>query len=131
MSRRRHTHEAAQALGCQTVIMREFMNDEQCARLRLASDAFIHAITTDALSSTMLDYLYAGTCVIAGSWLPYPQLDEKGIQLHRFDDFDQLPALIEKAVRGEIVGLTPEQRAVFPDEGSWEALLPKWLGMYK
>lgn len=125
------THEAAQALGCQIVIMREFMNDEQCARLRLASDAFIHAITTDALSSTMLDYLYAGTCVIAGSWLPYPQLDEKGIQLHRFDDFDQLPALIEKAVRGEIVGLTPEQRAVFPAEGSWEALLPKWLGMYK
>lgn len=124
------THEAAAKLPCQTVILRDFMNDEQCARLRLASDAYIHGITTDALSSTMLDYLYAGTCVIAGNWLDYPQLTEKGIHLHRFDDFSKLPALITQAVNGEIKGLTPEQRAIFPAEGSWESLLPKWLSMY-
>lgn len=125
------THEAAHALPCKTVIMTEFMNDEQCARLRLASDAYIHGIKTDALSSTMLDYLYAGTCVIAGSWLDYPPLDAWGIKLHRFDTFDEVPALIEKAVNGQISGLTKEQRAVFAAEGSWESLLPKWLDMYK
>ena len=27
--------------------------------------------------------------------------------------------------------LTPEQRAIFPAEGSWESLLPKWLSMYQ
>lgn len=125
------THETAALLPCQTVIMTDFMNDEQCARLRLASDAFILAITTDALSSTMLDYLYAGTCVMAGSWLNYPPLDEWGIQLHRFGSFDELPALITQAVNGEIKGLTPKQRTIFPAEGSWESLLPKWLGMYE
>ena len=124
------THAAAAALPCETVIMTEFMNDEQCARLRLASDAFILAITTDALSSTMLDYLYAGACVMAGSWLDYPPLDAWGIQLHRFETFEQLPAMIEQAVDGKLTGLTPEQRAIFPAEGSWESLLPKWLQMY-
>ena len=125
------THEAAAALPCQTVIMTEFMNDEQCARLRLAADAYIHGIKTDALSSTMLDYLYAGTCVIAGSWLEYPPLDAWGIRLHRFDTFDDLPALIMQAVNSEIAGLTEKQRAIFPAEGSWESLLPKWLQMYE
>jgi hypothetical protein len=125
------THEAAHALPCKTVIMTEFMNDEQCARLRLASDAYIHGIKTDALSSTMLDYLYAGTCVIAGSWLDYPPLDAWGVKLHRFDTFEEVPTLIEKAVNGQISGLTKEQRAVFAAEGSWESLLPKWLDMYK
>lgn len=125
------THEAAAELPCKTVIMTEFMNDEQCARLRLASDVYIHGIKTDALSSTMLDYLYAGTCVIAGSWLDYPPLDHWGIKLHRFETFEQVPALIEKAMNGEIQGLTPQQRAVFAREGSWESLLPKWLAMYK
>jgi len=127
----RQTHEAAAKLPCKTIIMTEFMNDEQCARLRLASDAFILAITTDALSSTMLDYLYAGTCVIAGSWLDYPPLDAWGIRLHRFGDFAELPALITQAVNGEITGLSPKQRAIFPAEGSWESLMPKWLGLYK
>lgn len=127
----RQTHEAAAKLPCKTVIMTEFMNDEQCARLRLASDAFILAITTDALSSTMLDYLYAGTCVIAGSWLDYPPLDAWGIHLHRFGDFAELPSLITQAVNGEITGLSPKQRAIFPAEGSWESLMPKWLGLYK
>ena len=126
----RKTHEAAALLPCHTVIMTEFMNDEQCARLRLASDAFILAITTDALSSTMLDYLYAGTCVMAGSWLDYPPLDAWGIQLHRFDSFDQLPAMIGQAVDGRLTGLSAEKRAIFPAEGSWESLLPKWLQMY-
>lgn len=125
------THEAAAELPCKTVIMTEFMNDEQCARLRLAADAYIHAIKTDALSSTMLDYLYAGTCVIAGSWLDYPPLDAWNIKLHRFDAFEELPGLIEKAVNGQISGLTEGQRAVFAAEGSWESLLPKWLDMYK
>ncbi len=125
------THEAAAELPCQTVIMTEFMNDEQCARLRLAADAYIHGVKTDALSSTMLDYLYAGTCVIAGSWLDYPPLETWGVKLHRFDAFEELPALIEKAVKGEIAGLTERQRAVFAAEGSWESLLSKWLGMYK
>lgn len=125
------THEAAAMLPCKTVALTKFMNDEECARLRLASDAFILAITTDALSSTMLDYLYAGTCVMAGSWLRYPPLDAWGVRLHRFDDFSDLPALITQAVNGGITGLTPEQRAIFPAEGSWESLLPKWLGMYE
>lgn len=127
----RQTHEAAARLPCRTVIMTEFMNDEQCARLRLAADAFVLAIRTDALSSTMLDYLYAGACVLAGSWLEYPPLDAWGIQLHRFETFDALPGLITQAVNGQITGLAPDQRAILSAEGSWESLRPQWLKMYE
>ncbi|MEO0404813.1 MAG: hypothetical protein AAF193_08080, partial [Bacteroidota bacterium] len=41
------------------------------AKLRRATDIFIHLPQTDAFSNTLLEHLYAENLVILGTWLPY------------------------------------------------------------
>ena len=126
----RKTRELATSLPCQTVVLTQFMGPEESAMLRLSADVFVQSIKTDAFSASMQEYLYAGACVLQGAWLDYPQLKEMNIALHPFSAFDQLPALIEKAMDGEIRGLPGEERALLPRLYSWDAVRESWLKMY-
>ena len=126
------TREMAARLPCQTVSLTRFMGPEESAMLRLSADVFVLAIKTDAFSASMQEYLYAGACVIKGSWLVYPQLSDMGIPpLAEFTDFAEVPGLIALAMDGKLKGLTHEQRALFPKLYSWDAVRDSWLELYK
>ena len=125
------TREAAIRLPCQTVVLTHFMGPEESAMLRLSADLFLLAIQTDAFSASMQEYLYAGACVIKGSWLKYPQLESMGISLPEFSAYDELPALIEQAMDGALTGLAEEKRAAFPRLYSWEAVRDSWRRLYQ
>ena len=94
--------QAAEALPCQTVVLRDFLDLTQTARLRLCADLFILAISTDAFAASMQEYLYAGAVFLMGDWLGYPQLDELGIPINRFHEYKELPALVEQAMNGKL-----------------------------
>ena len=126
----RRTRELASHLPCETVVLTKFMGPEESAMLRLSTDVFVQSIKTDAFSASMQEYLYAGACVLQGTWLDYPQLKDMNIELNTFSTFDELPALIEKAMDGEIHGLTEEERALFPKLYSWDAVRDSWLEMF-
>ena len=127
----RRTRELAEQLPCKTVVLTQFMGPEESAMLRLSADMFVQSIKTDAFSASMQEYLYAGACVLQGEWLDYPQLRDMNIHLNTFSRFEELPALIEKAMNGDICGLTDEQRALFPKLYSWEAVRDSWLAMFR
>ncbi len=122
---------AARALPCQTVVLNEFMNDEESARLRCAVDVYLHTIRTDAFSDSMKEYFYAGARVAYGSWLCYPTLAEMGIQARQFAAFDQLPALVEAALEGSWQPIGLQEKARLADQASWDKLAPKWLALYR
>jgi len=90
----------------------------------------VQSIKTDAFSASMQEYLYAGACVLKGAWLNYPQLGDMNITLNEFSQFDEIPALVEKAMDGEIHGLTDKERALFPKLYSWDAVRESWLKMF-
>ncbi len=125
------TRELAGRLPCQTVALTRFMGPEESAMLRLSANVFVLAITTDAFSASMQEYLYAGACVIKGAWLHYPQLEEMDIALPSFEAFDEVPALLMRAMDGDITGLAPEKRAEFPRRYSWPAVKETWLDLYR
>lgn len=125
------TREMAGRLPCQTVSLTRFMGAEESAMLRLSADVFVLAIKTDAFSASMQEYLYAGACVIKGSWLSYPQLDDMQVPaLAEFSDFAELPGLLTQAMDGQIAGLSEEHRAKFPQLYSWEAVRKDWMALY-
>ena len=124
------THEAAAALPCQTVILRDFMGPEESAMLRRSADVFILAIQTDAFSASMQEYLYGGAVVFKGSWLNYPQLEEKGIFLPTFTEYEELPAMLEKAAAGGYLPPSEAQREALRAENSWDAVRPDWLSLF-
>lgn len=64
----------------------EFMTDEKVAHLRKATDIFIILTVTDQLSGSLLEHLYAKGIVLAGEWLPYSVLEEKGIYFRKISN---------------------------------------------
>ena len=122
--------QAAEALPCQTVVLRDFLDLTETARLRLCADLFILAISTDAFAASMQEYLYAGAVFLMGDWLGYPQLDELGIPINRFHEYKELPALVQQAMNGKLQRATDEQRALLPAHYSWDAVRKDWLGLY-
>jgi len=94
--------EALNKSGCSYVILEKFFVDEELAISRLASDVFIHAPISDALSGTMLELLYASNIVITGSWLPYKTFKTAGLSYFEIGNFselsDKLDAIIDAFV---------------------------------
>lgn len=123
--------QAAEALPCQAVVLRDFLDLTETARLRLCADLFILAISTDAFAASMQEYLYAGAVFLMGDWLGYPQLDELGIPINRFHEYKELPALVEQAMNGKLSKAADEQRALLPGHYSWDAVRKDWLGLYE
>lgn len=123
--------QAAEALPCQAVVLRDFLDLTETARLRLCADLFILAISTDAFAASMQEYLYAGAVFLMGDWLGYPQLDELGIPINRFHEYKELPALVQQAMNGKLQRATDEQRALLPAHYSWDAVHKDWLGLYE
>lgn len=123
--------QAAEALPCQAVVLRDFLDLTETARLRLCADLFILAISTDAFAASMQEYLYAGAVFLMGDWLGYPQLDELGIPINRFHEYKELPALVQQAMNGKLQRSTDEQRALLPAHYSWDAVHKDWLGLYE
>lgn len=120
----------AQSLPCDTLILTDFLNDMESAYLRCAADVYLHPITTDAFSTSMKEYLYAGARVAYGGWLTYPTLHDLDLPVRQFADFDALPALLQDALAGTWQPLTRQQRDRLGSICKWENLAPEWLGLY-
>ncbi|MBE5794841.1 MAG: glycosyltransferase family 4 protein [Clostridiales bacterium] len=120
----------AKTIPCQTLILTDFLNDMESAYLRCAADVYLHPITTDAFSTSMKEYLYAGAKVAYGGWLTYPTLDELELPVRQFADFDALPQLINDALAGSWQPLTQAERDRLGGICKWESLAPQWLGLY-
>ncbi len=119
------------SLPCQTVVLRAFMNPDECAMLNLSTDVFIHAIKTDAFSASMQEFMYAQATVIQGSWLVYPQFDDLGVTPITFDRFEELPGMVERAMDGALKPLSNEECERFQKLYSWDALQENWLKTYR
>jgi hypothetical protein len=87
---RKELNQALLTIGCSYVILEKFFVNDELAVSRLASDIFIHAPVSDALSSTLLELLYASNVVITGSWLPYKTFRKAKLKYHEINDFSEL-----------------------------------------
>lgn len=68
----------------------KFLLPPELAKLRYSTDIFINAQTTDALSGSVLESLYAGAKLISAEWLVYPEFEDLGIEYCIFAKFDEI-----------------------------------------
>ncbi len=116
----------AEELHIKTLVLTEFMDMTECAYLRLAADIYIHAITTDAFSASMNEYMYAGAAVIKGEWLQYCQLEELEIKLTDFADYGELATLVDSAAAGKIASVPEDGCRRLAAFRSWDYARTKW-----
>jgi len=82
---RSSVREVFEALGCEGVILEQYMSAEEIEELRLATDIFIYAPVSDAFSASVSEALAAGNVVLLGSWLPYNLRRRAGFRYWEFD----------------------------------------------
>ena len=123
--------EAAEAMPCHTLVLTEFMDGTESAYLRLAADAFVLAIPTDAFSASLQEYLYAGAQVLRANWLRYPQLEELGIETTPFSALSEVPALLQEALCRELTPAEKQNRAMLKEKYSWKSVSAGWLKLYE
>lgn len=113
-------------------ILTKFMNFQEMAEYAIISDIMIHVQTTDQLSSTMLEEMYAGSIVIAGKWLPYRSLHEMGIYFIDVDTIPDVTEVLEDVVTNiDVYRVKCKGNAeLIWQHSSWEALAPKWHALW-
>ena len=74
----------------ESIVLTEFMTDDQVCMLRERTDVFIQAITTDAFSGAMEENLYSQSVILCGDWLNYPQLHEEANSVIWYSDENDL-----------------------------------------
>lgn len=119
-------------LGCEYTFITEFMDEHACAAWAQLSDIMIHVQTTDQLSSSMLEYMYGGSIVIAGKWLPYDNLKERGIFFLTVNEVADLTACLQECLE-DFQALKERCRAnrkLIWEMSSWDAVAKEWYKLY-
>ncbi len=109
------------------------LSDADLARLRLAADVMINVHKSDALSGAMQEHLFAGSIVIAGRWLPYRVLEERGAYLVRVDDIGSLGATLISVLErlDEHRAASRRNAEVIWRLSGWEHVIGSWLALYE
>lgn len=102
----------------------------EIAVLRLATDIFIHAQTTDGLSGSIRECLYAGTIVVNPAWIEYDELKKIGIEYIEYKEFSELNGIIENCIQEKININLEKNRELIYDHYSWEALEEDWISVF-
>ena len=82
------------------LILKDYLDEFNIAKLCCVTDIFIHAQTTDALSTSMLEQIYSGSIVLNGQWLKYDFLDQIGVKFERFK-MNELADMVEDIITKE------------------------------
>jgi hypothetical protein len=102
----------------------------EIAKLRLATDIFIHAQTVDALSGSVREALYAGEVLIHGSWVKYSELDESGVEYVKYDTFDQLNSRLKDVLYDNLEIDRSSNLKILRTKYSWESVLEGWKAIF-
>jgi len=116
---------AAKEAGVKFIIFKEYMQHEIIAQLRLATDIFINAQTSDGLSGSVLETLYAGALLLNASWLHYVEYDIWGLKYSTFSRFEDLPGLLADVIHVPFVR-RQENREILAGTMSWDQCKNAW-----
>jgi len=125
--------EEIRKLGISNLVLDNFMTPEESAMLRMATDVFINVQTTDALSGSMLEHIYAGSVVITGDWLPYKALEEMGIDVYKVSKPDDVGGVLWYMLSNfeSWRGKNHASKENVYEFASWEHNIKSWVRLWR
>ena len=129
---RQRVEEALSGVTDNYLFLDRYLNTDEMAQITMITDIMIHMQTSDQLSSTMMGHLYNGNIVLAGAWLPYLDIKEKGIILFDIDDFAALTIVLSTVI--EDIDVYKRKCISNQDKvykfSSWEYCIKGWYNVY-
>lgn len=116
----------------QFTLLTTFLTDEEICCLRLSSDIMINILKYDQLSATLCEYLFAGSYVITGKWLPYSPLDDLGICYSRIPNEESLCNQLTEILHNfsSYKEMASNNKIKVLNFSTWENNISSWVGAY-
>lgn len=126
---RRKVLVEAKKTGCEYREICQFLSDDEVAELRIMTDIYINAQTTDAFSGSVCENLFAGTKLLNASWLRYQEFKEYNFKYWEFNKIEELGQFIKTAMEQEVD--CSQNRELIWRLRSWEFCALKWERMFR
>lgn len=108
------------------------LTDKEIASLRKVTDIMIQVQTTDVMSSSMLETLYAKNIIITGSWLPYNDIYDAGVVMNKVDEVAEVGKMLTDVLEEHVSeDILEKNKQVIGKLYSWESCISAWIEMYK
>ncbi|MCI5698582.1 MAG: hypothetical protein MR269_06120 [Clostridiales bacterium] len=116
--------------GLAYLLMEDMLDLYNVAIMRIATDIFIHAQTSDGLSGSVREAVYAGATLLNPVWIRYDKFDKDGVEYVKYTDFQDLTTKLKLVLDNIIKVDKDKNREVLYNEYSWEAVEHKWMRMF-
>ena len=111
--------------GIDYVIVDQMLPLESIGKLRVATDIFVHAQTTDALSGTIRECIFSEAILINPIWIQ--EYEKLGVDYIEYEQFDLLPEIIDDYLDGKYHIDTKRNAKLVSSVYSWDAVREDWL----
>lgn len=129
---KRAVSDALNTVGIDYRIDTEYLNQEEVVLYRLTADVFLYGQETDAISSSVIEYLCAGAYVIKPKWLDYSLFITHGVKMEEYDTFEDLSFALGNVLMDDRVNSVNYDlnKEVVLQIKSWKNIKEKWLKLY-
>lgn len=118
----------AEKSGIPYKILSEYYDGRKMAEFLKATDIFINAQVTDAISAAVLEHLYSQSLVISGEWLKYSILDDNKVVYFKFPSFSELDAVLKEIMgnKEKYQRQSESNPSILYREWSWKRCADSW-----
>ena len=113
------------------VLFERFLSIQELLKIRLASDIFINAQTTDASSASVKEYLLANNILLNASWLDYPLLKRNNVPYMVFNAYEEVCLLVCSAIESKDDYILQDSARAFLLQEGWKSKIKKWSDFFK
>ncbi|MBE5918050.1 MAG: glycosyltransferase family 4 protein [Pseudobutyrivibrio ruminis] len=122
-----HLNKIISESGLNVITIDEFLSYEKLAMLRVATDIFINAQTTDAFCNSIKEYFYTKTRIISAIWLHYPEIDLYNFTIKEFSDFSEIPFLLSSKIDDNALDFNKNN---IKNISSWDSCKKSWSEIF-
>lgn len=112
-------------------IIEEYLNIEETIELKSNVDLFINSQKTDALSSSVLEYMYFGAEVLNPEWINYRDWTDLDISFNKYKEFSDINKWIIKLLEGEKPTNHRRNKEIIEHNFTWKHNAKKWQSLYE
>lgn len=111
------------------LVLEKFIDIQETIALKKRVDIFIHGQKTDALSSSVLEYMLMDSFVLNPKWIQYDEWKALGIKYIEYDDFPDIRNIVINILDNKVTKYQNE--IIIEKEFSWMARKAEWQSLYE
>lgn len=117
-------------LSIRHIVINDILSLDDIAKLRIGTDIIVHAQTTDALSGSIREAIYAESILINPTWIHYSEFDEYGVEYIKYNSFNDLCEHITAAINKNVSVNTKKNSEIMHHQYSWDAVYRDWTEIF-